>query len=224
MRRRSFIKLTAAGIAGTALTGSATASGGLGFTNVGVNRFDVDGGGLNVYAEQVRRSVRFFSDGPTNDYITSGANVDDEGITIGDFTGSSPATLTYEYRGGADNDVSAPDEVWLRLVESNGTSHEVYRAENDGEPAAKEWRTRNVHRELRGNPDYNQGFNWFEADSDGRTKLSTALVDDFGDDTRITRVAAGRGTFNTDDTLDIRYRDLEFNGKRVATFPSGKGQ
>lgn len=225
IERRTFLALAGAGVSSTLLTAPAAASGGLGFTNVGVNRFDGDGGGIDVDAEQVKRSVRFFSDGVTGDYITSGANVDDEGITIGDFSGSSPSSLTYEYRGGEDNDASAPDEVWLRLVESDGTMHEVWRAENDGSPDAEQWRVRNVHKELRGNPDHNQGFNWFEAHGDGTTsRLSEALIDDFADDTRITRVAAGRGTFGGEDTLDIRYRDPRFDGDRVATFPSGRGR
>jgi hypothetical protein len=115
--------------------------------------------------------------------------------------------------------------MWLRLVESDGTKHEVYRAENDGEPSAQEWRTRNVHKELRGNPDFNQGFNWFEVFGDGsRTKLSEALIDDFAEATQITRMAAGRGSFSSPDTLDIKYRDPRFEGRRVATFPSGRGR
>lgn len=225
-KRRTFLTSAAVAVTGTALSTPAAASGVIGFTNIGVNRFDGDGDGeLAVDAERVRRSVRFFSEPDTGDYITSGANVEDGGISIGDFVGSSPATLTYEYRGGADNAVSAPDEVWLRLVESDGTVHEVWRAENDDEPSAEEWRVRNVHRELRGNPDHNRGFNWFEVESGGSTtRLSEALVDDFDDDTRITRIAAGRGTFGGSDMLDIRYRDPRFDGERLATFPSGRGR
>lgn len=223
--RRTFLAVAGAGVAGTLLSVPATASGGLGFTNIGVNRFDGENdGGIDVHAERVRRAVRFYSDGQTGDYITSSGNVEDAGITIGDFTGSSHATLTYEYRGGPNNGVSAPDEVWLRLVESDGTMYEVYRAENDGEPDEDEWRTRNVHKELRGNPDFNQGYNWFEVSSTGVTRLSQALVDDFAADTRITRVAAGRGSFGGADVLDIRYRDPRFDGDRVATFPSGRGR
>lgn len=215
-----------AGVASTLLSFPVAASGGLGFTNIGVNKFDGEGDGeIGVHAERVRRAVRFYSDGTTGDYITSGANVEEPNITIGDFTGSSTSTLTYEYYGGPDNGASAPDEVWLRLVESDGTEHEVYRAENDGEPAAKEWRTRNVHKEIRGNPDFNQGYNWFEVTSDGSVnRLSEALVDDFADDTKITRLAAGRGSLGGSDTLDIKYRDPQFEGERVATFPSGRGR
>lgn len=223
--RRAFLTMVGAGAASTLLVTPAAASGGLGFTDVGVNKFDGDGDGdIRVYAERVKRAVRFYSDGPTGDYITSGANVEEPNITIGDFKGSSPSKLTYEYYGGSDNGASAPDEVWLRLVEADGTEHEVYRAENDGEPAAEEWRTRNVHKELRGNPDFNQGFNWFEVTSGGSIDgLSEALVEEFENDTRITRLAAGRGTFGGDDDLDIKYRDLRFEGERVSTFSSGKG-
>jgi hypothetical protein len=80
----------------------ATASVGQGFTNIGVNTFDAnDDDAIDVDAERVRRAVRF-SGGP-DDYITSGANVEGPNITIGDFTGSSPSTLTYEYYAGPDN-------------------------------------------------------------------------------------------------------------------------
>lgn len=225
LTRRTVLGVVGAGIAGSLLSAPAAASGGPGFTDIGVNTFDGDGdGAVDVDAERVKQAVRFYSDGSTGDYITSGANVEDADLTLGDFEGDSPRTLTYEYRGGEDNETSAPDEVWLRLEEPDGTTHEVFRAENDGEPSVDEWRTRNVHGEIRGNPDFNQGYNWFEVIGSTPTRLSEALVDDFDGDTRITRLAAGRGTFGGDDELDIKYRNPRVDGDRIATFPSGRGR
>jgi predicted ribosomally synthesized peptide with SipW-like signal peptide len=197
------------------------------FTRAGVTRFDVGGdGNFDADVELTDnpgvgsgKVVHATSGGaPTDDYVTTGVSLDSE-PTLGDLTDdptNPTTTLTYEYYGGSDNGNSAPDEVYLLIEEANGTRHVVWRASNDGDPADEEWKTRNVHREIAGNPDENPGFNWMEA-TDGNNNLGNGgptsdLSTTYGDDAVVLAMAAGRGTTGGGDVLDTYYRNPAVNG------------
>ncbi|WP_049936663.1 SipW-dependent-type signal peptide-containing protein [Haloplanus natans] len=207
------------------------------FTRAGVTRFDTGGDGN--YDADVEltddpaggggRVAHATSGGvATNDYVTTGVSLPSE-PTLGDLTDdptNPTTTLTYEYYGGANNDESAPDEVYLLIEEADGTRHVVYRASNDGTPADEMWKTRNVHLEIAGNPDNNAGFNWFEINDDGTTTNlggggpTSDLSNVYGDDAVVLAVAAGRGTLGGGDTLDTYYRNPSVGGSSAGNFPT----
>jgi len=206
------------------------------FTRAGITRFDTGGDGaydadVELVDDPVNSGkVAHATSGgtETNDYVTTGVSLD-PAPTLGELTDDDTnptTTLTYEYYGGANNDNSAPDEVNLLIEEADGTRHVVYRASNDGEPAAQSWKTRNVHREVAGNPDNNQGYNWFEINDDGtQTNLggggsTSDLSNVYGDDATVLAMAAGRGTLGGGDTLDVYYRNPAVGGESVGQFPA----
>ena len=205
------------------------------FTAYGVNRFDFSGDGTydvdveladdpvdsGKVAHATSRGVM------TADYATTAVSLD-SAPTLGSLTDdpSNPTTtLTYEYYGGPDNLNSAPDEVYLLIEESDGTEHVVFRASNDGAPADETWKTRNVHREIAGNPDNNAGFNWMELTSSGTTNLggggpTSDLSAIYGDDAVVHAMAAGRGTTGGGDVADVYYRNPMVGGSSAGTFPT----
>jgi predicted ribosomally synthesized peptide with SipW-like signal peptide len=206
------------------------------FTRTGISRFDTGGDGnydADVELDEApdgSGSVAHATSGgvATNDYVTTGVSLPGE-PTLGELTDdptNPTTTLTYDYYGGANNGNSAPDEVYLLIEESDGTRHVVYRASNDGAPADETWKTRNVHRELAGNPDNNPGFNWFEINDDGTTTNlggggpTSDLSTDYGDDAVILGMAAGRGTLGGGDVLDVYYRNPSVGGESVGSFPT----
>jgi predicted ribosomally synthesized peptide with SipW-like signal peptide len=204
------------------------------FTRTGITRFDTGGEGdydadVELDADPVDSGkVAHATSGgaTTNDYVTTGVSLD-PAPTLGELTDdpSDPTTtLTYEYYGGANNGNSAPDEVYLLIEEADGTRHVVYRASNDGAPADESWKTRNVHREVAGNPDNNAGFNWMNL-STGGTNIggggpTSDLSDEFGDDAVVLAMAAGRGTLGGDDVLDTYYRNPSVGETDVGPFPT----
>jgi len=205
------------------------------FTRAGVTRFDTGGDGsydadielVDDPAGGSGRVAHATSGGvATNDYVTTGVSLPSE-PTLGDLTDdptNPTTTLTYEYYGGPENGTSAPDEVYLLIEEADGTRHVVYRASNDGAPADETWKTRNVHREVAGNPDNNAGFNWMNI-STGGTNIggggpTSDLSDTFGDDAVVLAMAAGRGTTGGGDTLDTYYRNPSVGGSSVGSFPA----
>jgi predicted ribosomally synthesized peptide with SipW-like signal peptide len=206
------------------------------FTRTGVTRFDTGGdGNYDADVELVddpdgSGKVAHATSGgtATDDYVTTGVSLD-PAPTLGELTDdptTPTTTLTYDYYGGADNGSSAPDEVYLLVEESDGTRHVVYRASNDGAPADETWKTRNVHREVAGNPANNAGFNWFELNDDGSTTNlggggpTSDLSTEFGDDAVVLAMAAGRGTLGGGDVLDTYYRDPAVGGTSVGPFPT----
>ncbi|MFB6109186.1 MAG: SipW-dependent-type signal peptide-containing protein [Haloplanus sp.] len=205
------------------------------FTATGVNRFDTAGdGNYDVDVELATDPVgsgkvaHATSGGvQTNDYATTAVSLASE-PTLGDLTDdptNPTTTLTYDYYGGPENGISAPDEVYLRIEESDGTEHVVYRASNDGAPADEQWKTRNVHREVAGNPDHNAGYNWFEITGSGTTNLggggpTSDLSTVYGDDAVVTAMAAGRGTLGGGDVADVYYRNPMVGGQSAGAFPT----
>ncbi|MFB6175722.1 MAG: hypothetical protein ABEI99_01005, partial [Halobaculum sp.] len=205
------------------------------FTATGVNRFDTGGdGNYDVDVELATdpagsgKVAHATSGGTTtDDYATTAVSLD-AAPTLGDLTDdptSPTTTLTYEYYGGPLNAISAPDEVYLLVEEADGTEHVVYRASNDGDPAAGEWRTRNVHRELAGNPEHNQGYNWMEITTGGVVNLNNGgptadLSTVFGDDAVVRALAAGRGTTGGGDVADVYYKNPTVGGQSAGRFPT----
>jgi len=202
------------------------------FTAFGVNRFDTGGDGN--YDADVELAQDPTGDGKiahatsggamTDDYVTTALCLD-ENPTLGELTGEAPTTLTYMYYGGPGNGNSAPDEVYLLIQEADGTQHVVWRASNDGEPAAEEWRTRNVHLEIAGAPENNSGYNWMEITDSGNTNLggggaTSDLSTIYGDDAEVLAMAAGRGTTGGGDVLDTYYKNPAVGGESVGTFPT----
>ncbi|MFB6177425.1 MAG: hypothetical protein ABEI99_09830, partial [Halobaculum sp.] len=205
------------------------------FTANGVTRFDVGGDG-NYDADVELTSDPAGGSGKvahatsngmtTNDYVTTAISLDSE-PTLGDLTDdptNPTTTLTYQYYGGPENGKSAPDEVYLLIEESDGTRNVVYRASNDGAPADETWKTRNVHREVAGNPDNNAGFNWMNL-STGGTNIggggpTSDLSNEFGDDAVVLAMAAGRGTTGGGDVLDTYYKNPQVGGSSAGSFPA----
>jgi len=205
------------------------------FTRAGITRFDTGGDGtydadVELHADPAGgggKVAHATSGGAaTNDYVTTGVSLD-PAPTLGELTDDPTdptTTLTYEYYGGANNGNSAPDEVYLLIEEADGTRNVVYRASNDGAPADETWKTRNVHREVAGNPDNNAGFNWMNL-STGGTNIggggpTSDLSDEFGDDAVVLAMAAGRGTLGGGDVLDTYYRNPAVGGESVGRFPT----
>jgi len=195
------------------------------FTAIGVNRFDFDGGGLDVYAERTRSPDRpgsathVYSNGQTEDYISVVANVTGGTFTLGDFTGDMPTSVTYDYYVSDTNTNPAPDEVWLRLVQSDGTKRTVYRHATDPN-AGPTWKTRDVTGDINGTSALSTGFTWHTLQKNLGTRDLTSVFDA---DTRITRLGAGYGTTGHPKVLDAYFADLKADNRRLATFPTGHG-
>ncbi|AXG07376.1 hypothetical protein DU500_13610 [Haloplanus rubicundus] len=205
------------------------------FTRTGVTRFDFSGDGnydadVELTADPAGgggKVAHATSDGATTaDYVTTGVSLPGE-PTLGELTDdptNPTTTLTYEYYGGANNGNSAPDEVYLLIEEADGTRNVVYRASNDGAPADEMWKTRNVHREVAGNPDNNAGFNWMNLSNGGNNigngGPTSDLSETFGDDAVVLAMAAGRGTTGGGDVLDTYYRNPEVGGESAGSFPT----
>ncbi|GAA0524298.1 Right handed beta helix region [Halorubrum aquaticum] len=162
----------------------------------------------------------------TTDYATTAISLAQrpESLTLGELAGGT--NLTYEYYAGPDNEDAAPDEVYLLVEETDGTRHVLYRTSEDGSPAAEEWKTRNVHKEISGNPDNNQGYNWFEITATGATVnlgdggSTSDLSSVYSDDAELLAIAAGRGTIGgSGSTADVYYRDLRIGLLVVGSFP-----
>ncbi|GAB3322348.1 CalY family protein [Haloplanus salinarum] len=206
------------------------------FTRAGITRFDTGGdGNYDADVELVDDPVdsgkvaHATSGGEaTNDYVTTGVSLPEP--TLGDLTDdptNPTTTLTYQYYEGANNGTSAPDELYLLIEEADGTRHVVYHTSNtDDSGGADGWATRNVHREIAGNPDPedNPNFNWFELTDGGVNTVGNAdgtdLSDVYGDDAVVLSMAAGRGTLGGGDTLDVYYRNPAVGGSLVGSFPT----
>lgn len=204
------------------------------FVTEGVNQFDFSGDGeftTDVVAESTpdgETAYAHITSGgtQTTDYATTAVSLTSPTVpeppTLGELT--SGTTLTYGYYAGPNNKDSAPDEVYLLVEETDGTRHVLYRASDDGSPAAGEWKTRNVHREISGNPDNNSGYNWFELTTSGRTNLgdggsTSDLSNVYSDDAEVLAIAPGRGTTGGSGSIaDVYYRDLRIGGKALGKF------
>lgn len=211
---------------------TATSSAGVGeaFVRVGVNTFDNDGGGPDVQMvrasdpEAGGRVTRATSGGArTTDYATSILSVPD--VALGDLT-----ELSYEYYGGAQNRLSAPDEVWALLEDTDGNRHVVFRHAGDSNPSGQTWRTRDVRAEIRGEPSLSPNTSWAtltEGDS-GRVRvksLQTSLIATFGAGAVLRRVGVGRGRTSGDGTVaDVFYRNVRLNGSRLDALPAGESE
>jgi hypothetical protein len=234
-RRTTLKTLGALAIGGSGLAAVTTEASaqavGEAFVRVGVNTFDNDGGGADVQIVRASdpevggRVTRATSSGTrTTDYATSIVSVPD--VALGDLT-----ELTYEYYGGAQNLLSAPDEVWALLKDANGNHHVVFRHASDSSPNGQTWRTRDVLSEIRGNSSLSPNTSWAtltERDSSGRVQvksLQTSLIATFGAGAVLRRVGIGRGRTGGDSTVaDVFYRNLRLNGSRLDTLPAGDSE
>jgi hypothetical protein len=100
----------------------------------------------------------------TVDYAVAATPLD---VGLGRFPDGG--TLAYEYYEGPENGRAAPDEVWLHVRDEAGDDHLLWHTANDdfssdGVPPDETWLTRNVHREILGEPDPedNPGYFWSE--------------------------------------------------------------
>lgn len=216
----------AVGSGGLAAASGSAAATGEGFVGVGVNAFDNDGGGPDVRMVRSRDPAgggavaHATSDGTrTADYVTS--IVSTGGVALGDL-----GELSYDYYGGEHNERSAPDEVWALLEDADGTYHVVFR-HGRSNPSARQWQTRDVLAEIRGNPSLSPGVEWSElTDSDASggfdvRSLGTNLLGTFGANAVLHRVGVGRGRTGGDGTVaDTYYRNLRVNGRSRDAFPA----
>jgi hypothetical protein len=201
------------------------------FVTEGANQFDFSGDDeftTDIVADPITEGGTAYAhitsgDTQTTDYATTAVSLSSP-PTLGDLTGSSSTTLTYEYYAGPNNTDSAPDEVYLLLEESDGTRHAVFRSSNDDAPAGESWKTRNVHKEINGNPDNNQGFNWMELTASGTDNLgdggpTSDLSSVYDDDTELLVVAAGRGTTSGSGSVaDVYYRNPQLGDSPIGSF------
>jgi hypothetical protein len=177
IRRRTILRGTIGAAVGavsvSALTGSAAARGaGNGgpeeFVQPGANLFDInEDGTTNLILQSAadpatsRGSVTHATSNgnQTVDYATSVIAVGQ--LSFSEFTAPQNHTLTYEYYEGPNNRGAAPDEVWVYVEDDDGDKRVFYRASNDENPEPtpdEQWLTRNIHKEILGNPDHNIGF------------------------------------------------------------------
>ncbi|QKY20961.1 right-handed parallel beta-helix repeat-containing protein [Halolamina sp. CBA1230] len=203
---------------------------GAGFVKPGANTLDIDGDGVTEMGVESASDPADSGDvahvtsagSETTDFATSAVQLNpDDPPTLGELTDGT-TDLVYEYYEGVDNSGAAPDEVYLLIAESDGTRHVVFHTSNDNKhlnspPSDETWLSRNVHKEIAGNPDPedNPNYNWREFTAEGYPSLGSAdgtdLSDEFGDDAELITVAAGRGgTSGT--TADVYYRDLQCDG------------
>jgi hypothetical protein len=221
--------LAAIATEGSAQTATSGADVGEAFVRIGVNTFDNDGGGADV--QMVRASdpevggrvTRATSGGTrTTDYATSILSVPD--VALGDLT-----ELSYEYYGGAQNRLNAPDEVWALLEDTDGNHHVVFRQAGDSKPSGQTWRTRDVRAEIRGKSSLSSNTRWAtltEGDSSERAQvksLQTSLIATFGAGAVLRRVGVGRGRTSGDGTVaNVFYRNARLNGSRLDALPAGE--
>jgi len=174
------------------------------WTRVGVNRLSPGDETYDVDVELVdapgtsppQSQVAHITSGGTStlDYATTAVSVDGQ-PTLSDIN-----SLTYDYYGGASNEGSAPDEVFLLLEEADGTQTVVGQSFGDGSPSGQSWNTRDVASEFGSG-----GWFSFETNSDGVIEDSdsdSAHYDVFGSltgnfdasATRVLGMAAARGS------------------------------
>jgi hypothetical protein len=229
------LAIAGGGLAGVSTKGSARPVGsdsaaGESFVRVGVNTFDNDDTGADVRIvrtsdPEVGGGVTYATSGGTRttDYATSVLSVPD--VALGDLT-----ELTYEYYGGAQNLLSAPDEVWALLRDADGNHHAVFRHASDSNPSGQTWRTRDVLAEIRGESSLSPDTSWatLVEGSSGRGQvksLQTSLVATFGAGAVLRRVGVGRGRTGGDGTVaDVFYRNLRLNGSRLDAFPASNAE
>lgn len=228
MHRRQFLTGTAAALALSTVAGNASASGGTTrFTDVGVNKFDADDDDdIGIYFRPAQGRVggrggvrHLVSDGAEGDYVTAVQPIPP--TEIGDFTGSNPTTLEYDYYDTETNEAATPDEVWVRVRDQDGT-RSFYRASNDNDEggAVGEWLTREIHNEIVGDPQYNEGFKWFEVTPDGIVGGSESLVDLVGEDASLIHVGTGGSNFGGNVITDFYVDKLRLDGRPIGHFPA----
>ncbi|WP_423751257.1 SipW-dependent-type signal peptide-containing protein [Salinirarus marinus] len=214
---------------GIPLDGTRTYEGGLGgyddFVRLGVNHLDLsDDGDSDVVFEDATDPAGTSEQvvyghsvgGSSQDYATTVAALPD--VTLQDI--ADGATLTYDYYHGPAHGHAAPDEVWLLLEHPDGTRTTVRRTSNDDNPVSgsartpESWYTRNVHNEILGNPDFNGGYNWFDADGQVAGGNTEDLTSEYDPATKILRVGIGLGSTSGAES-DIYYRNLTYDGDDV---------